>query len=137
MDDDGYVVAEALTQNTVVDADMLPDLLGQIDAPLRRVTGDGAYDKRSVYQAVGEAGGTGVEVVVPPRRPATASPRATGPWEQRNLHIERIAEIGRQTWHEGDQLPAAGPSRGHVPPVQLKTQRFVPGLCVSSSQFSR
>ena len=101
VDEDGYVVAEALTQNTVDDADILPDLLGQIDAPLRRFTGDGAYDTRSVYQAVGEAGGSaGVEVVVPPRRPATATPKATGPWKQRNQHIERIAEIGRQAWQK-------------------------------------
>ena len=100
VDEDGYVVAETLTQNTVDDADILPDLLGQVDAPLRRVTGDGAYDARSVYTAVGEAGGTGVEVVVPPRRPATASPKATGPWKQRNRHIERIAAIGRQAWHK-------------------------------------
>ena len=102
VDDDGYVVAAALTQKTVDDADMLPDLLGQIDAPLRRFTGDGAYDTRSVYPAVGEAGGTSVEVVVPPRRPATASPKATatGPWTQRNLHIERIAEIGKQAWQK-------------------------------------
>ena len=100
VDDDGYVVAAALTQNTVDDADMLPDLLGQVDAPLRRFTGDGAYDTRSVYTAVGEAGGAGVQVVVPPRRPATASPKATGPWAQRNQHIERIAEVGRQTWQK-------------------------------------
>ena len=100
VDDNGYVVAATLTQNTVDDADILPDLLGQIDAPLRRFTGDGAYDKRSVYKAVGEAGGPGVEVVVPPRRPAAASPKATGPWEQRNQHIERIAEIGRQAWQK-------------------------------------
>ena len=100
VDDDGYVVAEVLTDNTVDDADTFPELLGQIDAPLRRFTGDGAYDKRSVYQAVGEAGGTAVEVVVPPRRPATASPKATGPWEQRNQHIERIAEIGRRGWQK-------------------------------------
>ena len=100
VDDDGYVVAEALTQNTVDDADMLPDLLGQIDAPLRRFTGDSAYDKLSVYKAVGKAGGTGVEVVVPPRRLATASPKATGPWKQRNQHVERIAEIGRQAWQK-------------------------------------
>ena len=100
VDDDGYVVAAALTQNTVDDADMLPDLLGQISAPLRRFTGDSAYDTRRVYTAVGEAGGTGVEVVVPPRRPGTASPQTTGPWAQRNLHIERIAEIGRQAWQK-------------------------------------
>ena len=100
VDDDGHVVAETLTQNTVDDADMLPALLGQVDAPLRRVTGDGAYDTRSVYTAVGEAGGVSVEVVVPPRRPATALPKATGLWKQRNQHIERIAEIGRQAWQK-------------------------------------
>ena len=100
VDDDGYIVAETLTQNTVDDADMLPNLLDQIVAPLRRFTGDGAYDTRSVYTAVGEAGNTGVEIVVPPRRLATASPEATGPWEQRNLHIERIAEIGRRAWQK-------------------------------------
>ena len=100
VDDDGDVVAAALTENTVDDADMLPDLLGQIGAPLRRVTGDGAYDTGSVYRAVGEAGGPGVEVVVPPRRSATASPHATGPWKQRSQHIERIATIGRQAWQK-------------------------------------
>jgi len=94
VDDDGYVVAEALTQHTVDDADMLPDLLGQVEAPLRRFTGDSAYDTRSVYTAVGAAGGPGVEVVVPPRR------LATGPWAQRNQHVERIAEIGRQAWQK-------------------------------------
>ena len=100
VDDDGYVVTEALTQSTVDDADVLPDLLDQVDAPLRRFTGDGAYDTRGVYRAVGAAGGPGVEVVVPPRRPATASPEATGPWAQRSLHIERIAEIGRLAWQK-------------------------------------
>ena len=100
VDDDGYIVAETLTQNTVDDADRLPNLLDQIDAPLRRFTGDGAYDTRSVYTAVGEGGNTGVEIVVPPRRLATASPEATGPWAQRNLHIERIAEIGRRAWQK-------------------------------------
>ena len=79
VDDDCYVVTETLTQNTVDDADVLPDLLGQIDAPLGRFTGDGAYDTRSVYTAVGAAGGSGVAVVVPPRRWATASAEATGP----------------------------------------------------------
>ena len=67
VDDDGYVVAEALTQHTVDDADMLPDLLDQIDAPLERFTGDGAYDTRGVYRAVG---GPGVQIVVPHQRGA-------------------------------------------------------------------
>jgi hypothetical protein len=100
VDDDGYIVAEGLTGHTVDDADMLPDLLDQVDAPLRRFTGDGAYDTRGVYEAVGEAGCPNVEVVVPPRRSATASPQATGLWTQRTQHIERIAEIGRQAWQK-------------------------------------
>ena len=117
VDDDGYVVAETLTQHTVDDADMLPDLLGQVDAPLRRFTGDGAYDTRRAYRAVGEAGGTGVDIVVPPRRPATASPKATGAWKQRNQHIERIAAIGRQAWQKETGYRQR-PGRGHIPPVQ-------------------
>ena len=32
--------------------------------------------------------------------PATASVKATGPWKQRNQHIERIAAIGRQAWQK-------------------------------------
>ena len=100
VDEAGYVVAETLTQHAVDDAVTLPDLLDQVDAPLRRVTGDGAYDTRRVYQAVGEARGPGVEIVVPPRRPATAAPQATGPWTRRNQHIERIAAIGRQAWQK-------------------------------------
>ena len=61
---------------------------------------DGAYDTRSVYQAVGQAGGPDVEIVVPPRRPAMASVKATGPWSQRNQHLKRIAAIGRQAWQK-------------------------------------
>ena len=59
-----------------------------------------SYDTRSVYTAVGAAGGPGVAVVVPPRRAATVAPQATAPWAQRNQHIERIAEIGRQAWQK-------------------------------------
>ena len=100
VDDNGDIVAEALTGHTVDDADMVPELLDQVEAPVRRFTGDGAYDTRGVYDAVDEAGGTDVEVVVPPRRSATTSPKGTGPWTQRIQHIERIADIGRQAWQK-------------------------------------
>ena len=68
VDGDGYVVAEVLTENTVDDADVVPALLGQVDAPVKRFTGDGGYDKRGVYEAVSKAGDgdVGVAVVVPP-----------------------------------------------------------------------
>ena len=103
VDEDGYVVAETLTQNTVDDADMLPDLLGQIDAPLRRFTGDGAYDTRSVYRAVGQAGGTGVEVVVPPRRRR----RGSGSRE-----ISTSSGLPRSADRRGRRKPATGSRLG-------------------------
>ena len=56
MDGDGFVVADALTENTKDDAAVLPDLLGQIDGQVRRFTGDGAYDPKSVYEQIGAAG---------------------------------------------------------------------------------
>ena len=58
VDDDGFVVAEALTDHAVDNAGMVPDLLGQVAVAVRRCTGDGAYDRRGVYEAAGEAGGT-------------------------------------------------------------------------------
>ena len=82
-----------------------------------------AYDTRRVYQAVGGAGGPGGEVVVSPRRPATASPKATGPWEQRNQHLERIAEIGRQAW----QKETSYRQQAHVEGTFLRYTRILGG----------
>jgi len=100
VDGDGYVVAEVLTENTVDDADMVPTLLGQVDAPLRRFTGDGGYDKRGVYEAIAKASDGEVEVVIPPRRAGAASRNATGVMEQRNRHLKRIQEVRRRAWQK-------------------------------------
>ena len=45
VDDDGFVVASQLTESRRDDASVVPDLLEQIDAKVRRFTGDGAYDR--------------------------------------------------------------------------------------------
>ncbi len=77
-----------------------PERLAQIDGQIRRFTGDGAYDRKSVCDQIGTAGIEDVTVVVPPRRPAAVSRNASGTWAQRNQHLERIAEVGRQAWHK-------------------------------------
>jgi hypothetical protein len=100
VDGDGVIVAEALTENTEDDAAVLPDLLGQIDRQISRFTGDGAYNRKSVYDQIGTTGTKDVAVVVPPRRTAAPSTNASGTWAQRNRHLERIAEVGRQAWHK-------------------------------------
>ncbi len=87
-----------ITDSSVDDASVVPDLLEQVDTPIERFTGDGAYDSAAVYERVGKAGTPDVAVVVPPRRPARASEGAEGMWAQRNDHLRRIDEVGRQAW---------------------------------------
>jgi hypothetical protein len=48
VDDEGFIVAAELTARSADDASTLPDLLSQIEDPIRRFTADGAYDHRSI-----------------------------------------------------------------------------------------
>ncbi len=98
VDDDGFVVAAQLTASRRDDASVVPDLLEQVDAKVRRFTGDGAYDRRSVYDEVAGGGTEDVVIVVPPRRGGVPDRNAEGAWSQRDLHLERIEEIGRRAW---------------------------------------
>lgn len=98
MNAEGFVIATKLTESNVDDASVVPELLEQVGSPIERFTGDGAYDRRSVYEKIGKAGTPDVAVVVPPRRAATPSTGAAGMWAQRNEHLKRIDEIGRQQW---------------------------------------
>ena len=65
-----------------------------------RFTADGAYDTRTVYEALAASGDADVTVVVPPKRTAASEPRAAGPWRQRNAASERIAQVGRRHWRK-------------------------------------
>ena len=56
VNDEGFVLAAKLTDSTVDDASVVPDLLEQVDTPIERFTGDGAYDCTAVYERVGKAG---------------------------------------------------------------------------------
>ncbi len=98
VDDDGFVVASQLTESRRDDASVVPDLLEQIDAKVRRFTGDGAYDRRLVYDQVASGGTEDVVIVVPPRRSAVPDKNVGGAWSQRSTHLERIEEIGRRAW---------------------------------------
>ena len=78
----------------------LPDLLGQIEDPIRRFTADGACDLRSNYDRIGAAGTEDVMIVVPPRRSAVSSGPTGGPWTQREAALERIRRLGRREWQK-------------------------------------
>ena len=100
VDDEGFIVAAELTASSTDDASTLPDLLDQIEVPIRRFTADGAYDLRSVYDRVGAAGTGDVVIVIPPRRSAVSAGQTDGPWAQREAVLERIQAIGRRAWQK-------------------------------------
>ena len=99
VDDQGYIVAVKLTESTEDDASTLPDLLEQVDDPVSRFTADAAYDRRPVYDLVGDLGTSRVRIVIPPHRRAIPSSGGDA-WAQRNAALERIAAIGRQAWQK-------------------------------------
>ena len=82
------------------DASTLPDLLDQIEAPIRRFTADGAYDHRSIYDRVGAAGTEDVMIVIPPRRSAVSAGLTDSPWAQREAALQRIRKVGRREWQK-------------------------------------
>jgi hypothetical protein len=95
--DTGRIVASALTANDGDDGSQVGPLLDQVTEPLASFTGDGAYDREDVYDAVAERHAEAA-VVVPPR--ATAVPSRTAETEpsQRDRHLQCIAEHGRMAW---------------------------------------
>ena len=71
----------------------------QIESPLASASADGAYDKRSVYEAL-EAHSVGqkTRVIIAPQRNATPSHTENTAMEDRNRHIRAIERHGRREW---------------------------------------
>ena len=108
VDDDGYIVAATLTKNSVDDPSIVPELVEQIDSPIKRFTADGAYDTRPVYELLDDVGAADIKIVIPPRRGAVASSGAEGTWAQRNATLETIANVGRQGWQRESRYRLQG-----------------------------
>lgn len=96
----GEIVAAVASEAGVSDDEVLPDLVGLVDRPIKQVSADGAYDKRKCYEAW-EA--TGATVTIPPRRDAKIWQQGNSagePW-QREENLRAIRRRGRQRWkHE-------------------------------------
>ena len=93
-------MAAELTASSADDASTLPDLLDQIEVPIRRFTADGAYDHRLIYERVGATGTEDVVIVIPPRRSAVSAEPTDGPWAQREAALQRIRKVGRREWQK-------------------------------------
>ena len=74
-------------------------MLKQIDGQLASVRADGAYDKKTVYQAVENHTDTrSPRVLIPPKRNAQVKPKAAV-LRERNRNIRSRARLGRRQWH--------------------------------------
>jgi Transposase DDE domain len=95
----GEIAAVELTGNGTDDGSQVGPLLDQMDGAVASFTGDGAYDRQDVHDAVAERH-PAAAVVVPPRRDAVPSTTAETDPTQRDRHLELIAERGRMAWQK-------------------------------------
>jgi len=91
------IVAEALTSRRRDDADLVPTLLAQIDPPVAKLYGDGAYDKWKLYDGLAQAE---IQPVIPPRRGASIRRHgnSAGPRLPRDEAIRGMRRLGRKGW---------------------------------------
>ena len=91
------IVAEALTSNRADDADVVPKLLTQVETPVARLYGDGAYDKWKLYDGLAQAE---IQPVIPPRRGASIRKHGNcaGPRLPRDEALRGMRRHGRQGW---------------------------------------
>jgi hypothetical protein len=97
--DSGEIVAVELTRSDVDDGAPVGPLLDQVEGAVASFTGDGAYDREDVYDAVATRHPE-ASVVVPPRASAVPSETAETAPTQRDRHLEQIAARGRLGWQK-------------------------------------
>jgi len=89
-----------VTDNSVGDAPMLPELLGQIpsDEPIASVSGDGAYDTKTCHAAINERG---AQAMIPPRKNAQAWKEALGGLWRATRRCEPVTDWGAASGRNG------------------------------------
>lgn len=93
------IVAEVLTSKRFDDADLVPEILTQIDPPVAKLYGDGAYDKWKLYGVLEREE---IMPVIPPRRTAAIKKHGNcaGPPLPRDEAIRGIRRLGRRRWKQ-------------------------------------
>ncbi|HJO91940.1 MAG TPA: IS5 family transposase, partial [Victivallales bacterium] len=93
----GDVLAAELTSNSVGDAPVASILISRINTQIDEFQGDGAYDSNPLHEEL-EAKWPGIKIITSPRTDAVLSPNAARDSTQRDLHILKIQEKGRDAW---------------------------------------
>lgn len=86
-----------VTDNSVGDAPMLPELLGQIppDEPMASVSADGAYDTKACHAAIVERG---AQAVIPPRKNGQLWKETLEGASVRNEALKACHRLGWRIW---------------------------------------
>lgn len=96
----GEILAAVVSTNNVSDGQVLPDLLDPIEDEIEQVSGDGAYDQRNCYEAIGRRQAT---ATIPPRKGAKIWRHGNSKAQRHNRdeNLRRIRKVGRKRWkHE-------------------------------------
>ena len=99
----GEIVAQTLTTNSQDDAGQVEPLLDQIETPIAAVGGDGAYDRRKVFEALAASDrGPPMRPIIPPRKDAKIEQHGNRKAEPlpRDETIRTIRKRGRRTWEK-------------------------------------
>jgi hypothetical protein len=93
----GEILAAVVTTNNFGDGQVLPDLLEQVESKLSQVTGDGGYDDRQCYEAIGARG---ARAVIPPQKSARIWQHGNSQQERhaRDENVRSIRRHGRARW---------------------------------------
>lgn len=93
------IVAEVLTSKRCDDAEVVPEILAQIDSPVAKLYGDGAYDKWKLYGVLEREE---IMPVIPPRRTAAIKKHGNcaGQPLPRDEAIRGIRRLGRRRWKQ-------------------------------------
>lgn len=91
------ILAVSLSAKEVDDAEEVPELLSQIEEPVERLGGDGAYDKVKVYEVLRRRN---IRPIIPPRADAVYWTDEAGNVLEhpRNDALKVIHEQGRAEW---------------------------------------
>ena len=85
------IILESLTENSVADCEVLPDILDKAPDSVKRYYGDGAYDTNGCYRSCHS---NGIEPIVPPQKNAVYRENAPPHMDDRNHSILEILGLG-------------------------------------------
>ena len=94
------IQAVVLSEASLDDAGAVPELLDQSTEPVEQMSGDGAYDKRKVYEGCAARGIR--RVAIPPRKDARIwqHGNCAAPPLVRDENLRRIRKAGRKRWKQ-------------------------------------